>query len=194
MADQGAVGEIPGNPTVGVGMYGQARHNVNPGYVRRLHAGPYDPLALQSGVFAQITSGQMREREGSNGVNFGLGPIGANKRTDLGSPAQPSQLQHGPGRTLMLIPASAGARVISLDARFYPDSGVGFRPRLLAKRDLEIGIQDDASAEAGTGGGLTFVTISLSLTLSQDGVVELYREQQDQRADAWVIWDNLAVS
>lgn len=194
MADQGAHGELLGNPTAGLGMYWQARQNVNPGYVRKLHLTGPDSLGLVGSIFSQYQSGQVRVAEGVGGINFGLGPIGMMKRTDVGFPSAPCQLQHGPGRIIMPIPVLAGARTVSIYARWYPDSGSGQRPRLLVKRDLDIGIQNDIFAEAGAGGGLTFVQITLNVTVAVEGVLECYREQQDQRADAWTMWDHLHVT
>jgi hypothetical protein len=38
------------------------------------------------------------------------------------------------------------------------------------------------------------VTITLNVTVTSDGVLECYREQQDTRQDAWTLWDNLVVT
>jgi len=157
---------------------------------RVLHAGPYNQYGLLAGVYVQ-TGEQVRAISGLDGVGFGLGP---GLRTDVGSPTPPSQLQHGPGRILMPIPVAAGARTLSVSTRFYPDSGAGKRPRLVVKRDLAIGVQNDVVVEAGAGGGLSFGTITLAVTLAVDGVLECYREQQDVRMDAWTLWDNLVVT
>jgi len=183
-------GELPLNPTAGQGMYAQARQRVVLGYARRVNfpGNQYDLTGGwgRPGVLNQVPMG-------SAGVAFGYGPAG--KRTDVGTPAQPCQLQNAPGRTLTIVPLSAGAHTISIDARWYPDSGEGRRPRLTTPRDLDMGIQDDMiSADPGAGGGLVFVTLSLSVTVSQDGAIAVYREQQDQRADAWTLWDNLQVT
>ncbi len=183
-------GELPGNPTAGVGMHAQARQNVRPGYLRKVRLAGADQYEQLAGVFAH-TIPQARAAEGTTGVNFGM-TIG--KRTDVGSPSASSQLQHGPGRILMLVPVSAGARTVSVDARWWPDSGAGQRPRLVVKRDLEIGVQADISAEADASTEPAFTTIALDVTVAVDGVLECYREQQDTRQDAWTLWDNLAVT
>jgi len=185
------------NGAQGVAMLAFMRQNVRPGYARNLHA-PCDPLNLYTASWAQIQPAagglSTRATEGLDGVNFGLGTLGVNRRTDLGSPTQPCQIQHGPGRVLTLIPVTAGNRVIQMDVRYWPDSGAGRRPRLVLLRDLDMGVADDETSEAGPQSGTAFGTITLSFTVPVDGVVALYREQQDQRADAYTFWDNLQVN
>jgi len=196
-------GELSGNEDFGVQNLNQARQGVVPGHFRHVNL-PGDWKGMFAGILGVILGsttgaaggdrGKDKVALGTEGISFGLAGLGQHKRTDVGSPTQPCHLQQGAGRFLMLIPLAAGAHTLTIDARFYPDSGSGQRPRLLAKRNLDIGVQADVSAEAGAGGGTDFVTITLNVTTAQAGVLELYREQQDTRADAWTMWDNFSAS
>jgi len=197
MADLGSHGELAGNPTAGVSLYAEGFQFIGGG---GQNGSPMRRINI-AGVPFDLIGGPARTRtravyetstDGFDGVNFGAGNPG--ERDDVGAANPPCQLQTQRGKILMTPPIGAGSHTIQIACRYWPDSGAGKRPRLLAKMNYDIGLHADVSQEAAAPTSGAFQTISLSLTTGADGVLELYREMQDDRLDAWVMWDDLLVA
>lgn len=123
----------------------------------------------------------------------------------IGNPP-PSQKVSRPGFYATRIPVTAGYRVISIDYLLIdPDAdndpalihnavAIPPFPRLTVKANPEVGLLADVSADATSGDGKTWRTLSVAFTATANGVVEVVREKRYFGMDDSVFWDNFRLA
>src|SRR3990172_7074884 len=154
------------------------------GTPRKFTLGTEDYLFDQRTIFqaASATTPAVSTPKGAAG-NGADGGYWTGKDTTQGNPTAPS---HRQGATATLrglfwpVVASTGGRAISADVKMTFDPGAGKRPRLVVKRNTEVGGHADVTAEAG-GGRTSWQTITVTVYPTADGVLEVWRERRDYR-------------
>ena len=193
--NKGTVGEIPAGEQTGVNMFARGRQGIQPGCVEkvRIYGDPTGHLSgpLESNGIHNGTPQAQPAYTVADGPSMGI--VGG-KRSDIGNPSPPCQMQTSRGRLTSRLALTTGARTVSVDVRYWPDSGAGTRPRIGFRRNLDVGLFDDKWVEADAPTFNGWVTVTVAHTMAQDGVLEFMRELQDIRMDAWVAWDHLQVS
>lgn len=106
---------------------------------------------------------------------------------------KPCMTMNAYGRKRILWPVSAGA--ITLSVQVKQASNTSPRPRMIIKKNTAIGISSDQEGVAGSS--TTWTTISVSVTPTKSGVLEIYLENRiDHQLNELSLckWDTLTES
>ena len=107
-----------------------------------------------------------------------------------GNPTAPSQLQARQGILKDIFwRVEAGPRTFAIDCLY---GGGALKPRIRLRSNHALGVVEELIASAPNGAG--WVTLTLNVTVSADGVLHIWRERVDPDLSMPLYWDNIVVS